>query len=82
MDIREIVPGEYDVTVDGAVHRVLIPAGVGLPGVPDEDLAGAVVVELQARGRSIPDALDVSAVLRDDPGLLLAVERRVSGDTL
>ena len=80
MDVQEVVPGEYEVTGETGTHRVVIPAGVGLPGVTDEDLAGAVVAELSARGRIGDRPIDVSAVLRDDPGLLLAVEQRVGED--
>lgn len=80
MDVREIQPGEYEVVGGSERYRVVVPAGVGLPGVADEDLAGALVAELADRGRIGGDPIDVSAVLRDDPGLLFAVERRVGSD--
>lgn len=80
MEVRELEPGEYEVFAGEATHRVVIPAGVGLPGVGDEELAAAVVAELVERRRVGDRPIDVSAVLHDDPGLLLAVERRVLPD--
>lgn len=57
--------------------RVLVPAGVGLPGVTDEELAAGLVAELRDRDRPIPEVLDVSAVLGSDPRLLDAVSDRL-----
>jgi hypothetical protein len=76
VSVEEIVPGEYDVHAGGTSVRVLVPAGVGVPGVAEEDLAGAVVEELLARGRELPQTLDVSQLLRSERDLLAAVEQR------
>ena len=75
----EIVPGEYDVTPAGAARavRVLVPAGVGVPGVDEDELAGAVVDELVARGTVLPATIDVSQVTRSAPDVLEAAGRRV-----
>jgi hypothetical protein len=78
--VREIVPGEYDVDASGSSVRVLVPAGVGVPGADEAELAGAVVEELLARGHRLPDALDVAQLLRSEPGFLDAVESRLALD--
>lgn len=80
VEVTEVVPGEYDVHSAAGVVRVLVPAGVGVAGVSDDDLAGALVEELTARGDELPAVLDVSELLRGDPELLRAVERRVDPD--
>lgn len=80
IEVVEVVPGELDVRADGRSCRVLVPAGVGVPGLDDEDLAGGVVVELLTRGVRLPDVIDVSALLRTDPGLLDAVATRFEAD--
>jgi hypothetical protein len=79
---RLVVEGEVDVTAGdpARVVRVLLPAGVGLPGVIDEELAAGLVAELRSRGRPIPDVLDVSAVLGRDPSLLEAVSARLDAE--
>ncbi len=80
---RPVVEGEVDVTVGDPARtvRVLVPAGVGLPGVTDEELAAGLVAELRDRERPIPDVLDVSAVLARDPALLDAVSARIDAET-
>jgi hypothetical protein len=80
--VREIVPGEYEVRTSpgDASVRVLVPAGVGVPGAGEDELAGAVVEELTARGRSLPATVDVAQLLRSEPGLLEAVEGRLDLD--
>lgn len=80
-EVQEVVPGDYEVRFDDRQVRVLVPAGVGVPGAADEDLAGAVVAELRDRGVEIPDVVDVSAALRGAPDLLSAVSRRIDPDT-
>lgn len=80
VEVTEVVPGEYDVRRSVGVVRVLVPAGVGIAGVGDDDLAGALVEELTAREVALPAVLDVSELLRGDPELLRAVERRVDPD--
>lgn len=78
IEARAVIDGEVAVTTAaGAQHRVLIPAGVGIPGIDDEQLAAAVVAELQERGRALPAVLDVSQLLARDPGLLSAVGQRL-----
>lgn len=74
IEAHEVVEGQIAVsTADGREHRVLIPAGVGLPGADDESLAVALVAELLARGEALPEVLDVSHLLARDPGLLVAI---------
>lgn len=75
----EVVEGEVDVTV-GARRpvRVLIPAGVGVPGCDDVEVARAVVAEVLARSGDVPGVLDVSRLLGSDPELTAAVERRLT----
>lgn len=77
IEVVEVVPGELDVQFVDRRLRVLIPAGVGIPGVADGDLAAALVTELRARGATLPDVIDVSAVLSVDPGVLDAVAARL-----
>jgi hypothetical protein len=74
VEVVEIEPGDYRVTVAGSTVRVVVPAGVGVPGALDDELAGALVAVLAARGEPIPDPLDASAVLMGDPSLLSAIE--------
>ena len=80
VEVTEIVPGELDVVAAGDRYRVLIPAGVGVPGLDDEDLAGGLVAELLERGEDLPDVIDVTSVLRTRPELLDAVADRVERD--
>lgn len=79
VEVVEIVPGEYDVVpaTTGVTVRVLVPPGVGLPGVAEDDLAGAVVAELLSRGEQPSGTLDVTQLLRDHPGLLHAAAARI-----
>ena len=73
-EAHEVVEGQIVVsTDDGREHRVLIPAGVGLPGADDESLAVALVAALLARGEMLPEVMDVSHLLARDPGLLMAI---------
>lgn len=73
VEVVEVVPGDYEVRLAGRRYRVLVPAGIGVPGVGDNEFAGTVVQVLADRGAPIPAVVDVSAVLRSDPGLLQAV---------
>lgn len=75
----QVVEGEVDVSLDGRLHRVLLPAGVGVPGAEETDVAAALVAELCARGASLADVLDLSELLSRDPGLVADVARRVVG---
>jgi hypothetical protein len=76
LEVTEIVPGELDVVADGRRHRVVIPAGVGIPGLDDEDLAVGIVQELLLRDAQVADVVDVSGLLRTRPDLLEAVAER------
>ena len=80
VEVTEVVPGELDVSTADATYRVLVPAGVGVPGIGDEDLAGALVAELLSRGDPLSAVVDVSSMVSGDPGLLAAIERRVEAD--
>jgi len=76
---HEVVEGQIAVsTPEGSEHRVLIPAGVGLPGADDVSLAAALVAELVARGEILSEVMDASQLLARDPGLLLAVSDRLA----
>ncbi len=78
IEAREVVEGQIAVsTTEGREHRVLIPAGVGVPGADDVSLAVALVAELLDRGQRLPEVLDASQLLARDPGLLVAVSERV-----
>lgn len=71
----EEAEGQILVTLaDGGAHRVLLPAGIGVPGVEDTDFALALVLLLLDRGTDPPATLDASAVIARDPGVLAAVE--------
>jgi len=80
LSAREVVPGEIDVEVAGSCTRVLVPAGVGVPGVDEVDLAAALVLELQSRSLPTPEVIDLSQALRATPGLLDALEARLVAD--
>ena len=78
IDVTEVVPGELDVSLDGAGRcRVLIPAGVGLAGASDTDLAAAVVQVLVDGGRPLPAVIDVSREFSSDPAMFEAVQREL-----
>ena len=78
IEAEEVVEGQIVVsTADGREHRVLIPAGVGVPGADDVSLAAALVAELLARGQLLPELMDASQLLARDPGLLAAVSERL-----
>lgn len=74
----EVVEGEVDVTVAGGPRvRVLIPAGVGVPGFGDAEVAEAVVAEMLARAGGLPEVVDVSRLLASEPALFAAVQARL-----
>jgi hypothetical protein len=77
LEVTEIVPGELDVVATGRRYRVLIPAGVGVPGLDDGELASGLVAELLERGEHLPGVIDVTSVLRTRPDVLEAVADRV-----
>ncbi len=78
IEAEEVVEGEIVVRIaDGSQHRVLLPAGVGVPGADDESVAAALVAELLTRGEVLPAVMDVSQLLARDPGLLAAVSARL-----
>jgi hypothetical protein len=77
IEVTEIVEGELDVVAGTARCRVLVPAGVGVAGFGDDELAAAVVREWLDAGRPLPAALDVASLLRSDPALFAAVEQRL-----
>ena len=78
LQAREVVDGQIAVTTSsGTEHRVLIPAGVGVPGVDDATLALTLVVVLRERGAGLPQVLDASQQFARDPGLLATVAERI-----
>jgi hypothetical protein len=80
IEVTELSPGELEVRAASRRYRVLVPAGVGVPGFADEELAAASIAELLARGSTIAAVVDLSRTLADDPGFLGAVERRLEQD--
>lgn len=81
IEVSEVVPGELDVSVDGTRRcRVLIPAGVGLAGASDTDLAAAVVQVLLDAGRPLPAVVDVSREFSSDPAMFEAVQHELETD--
>ena len=78
LEAREVVDGQIAVTTSsGTEHRVLIPAGVGVPGVDDVTLARTLVAVLLEHGTRLPQVLDASQLLARDPGLLATVAERI-----
>ncbi len=75
VEVVEVIPGELDATIAGRTCRVVVPAGVGIPGLEDHDLVAGLLAELHRRGRDLPALLDVSQVVGAAPDLLDAVER-------
>ncbi len=75
VEVVEVIPGELDATIGGRTCRVVVPAGVGVPGLEDQDLVAGLLAELHRRGRDLPAVLDVSQIVGADPDLLDAVER-------
>jgi hypothetical protein len=73
--VRELTPGEHEATHRGGTVRVLVPAGVGIPGVVEEDLV-ALLVELLLERGELPDVVDVSLLLGTRPGLVDELVRR------
>ena len=81
IEVVEVVPGEYDVTMPSHdAVRILVPPGVGVPGVAEDEMAGAVVAELIARGRKPHGTLDVAQLVRAEPDLLDAAAARIEED--
>lgn len=79
-DVTELEPGRLQVVLpDGGTRIVLVPAGVGVPGASDEDLAATVVQVLLDAGHEVPSTLDVPDVLRTHPETWTEVERRLDG---
>ncbi len=82
IEVTEVVPGEVDVALqDGRRCRVLIPAGVGIPGADDTDLAGALLRVLLDRGEPLPDVIDASRRFASDPHLLAAVDEVIGRES-
>jgi hypothetical protein len=73
--VTEVVEGELDVRCGPVRSRVLLPAGVGVPGLDDAEVAGWLVVALLDRDGTVPAVVDASQALARDPSLLTAVER-------
>jgi hypothetical protein len=75
--VDELRPGDFAVRVGGRTLTAIVPAGVGVPGVAEDDLVLEVVRLLVERGTVVPDPLDVSALLLGQPGLLDELGRRL-----
>jgi hypothetical protein len=76
VEVREVTPGEYEVAGDGPTRRVVVPAGVGVPGVAEDELVALVVAILEERGDAPTGVLDVSHLLGADPTLYDELARR------
>jgi hypothetical protein len=74
--VRELAPGDHEVVHDGRTTRVLVPAGVGVPGLDEHDLVGLVVDVLLARDGTLPAVLDLSQRFGEDPALRAELDRR------
>jgi hypothetical protein len=74
--IEEQSPGEYDVWPGDRRVHVVVPAGVGVPGVPEEELVVLLVTTLVERGHELPEVLDVSHQLGSDPTLFREIAER------
>jgi hypothetical protein len=75
-EVRTLAPGEHEVVHAGRRSVVLVPAGVGVPGLEEPDLVALVVEVLLERGRTLPEVLDLSHLLGTDPVLLAELDRR------
>jgi hypothetical protein len=74
--IEEQHPGEYDVWWGDRRVHVVVPAGVGVPGVLEEDLVALLVTTLVERGHELPEVLDVSHLLGSEPTLFQEIADR------
>lgn len=77
VEVTELRPGEFAVRVGRRTVTAIVPAGVGVPGLVEDDLVVELVRLLAERGAPVPDPLDVSSLFVADPGLLAALERRL-----
>lgn len=77
LEVTELAPGELQVRADDLTCRILVPAGVGVAGFSDEELAAAFVAELLARSAPVPVVVDLSQRLATDPGMFAAVATRL-----
>jgi hypothetical protein len=75
-EIRRLAPGEHEVVHAGRTSRVLVPAGVGVPGLDELDLVTLLVEVLLEREARLPEVLDVSHLLGTDPTLWAELDRR------
>jgi hypothetical protein len=75
--VTELRPGEFAVRVGDRMLTAIVPAGVGVPGVVEDDLVLELVRLLVERGTAVPDPLDVSALLLGHHGLLEELGRRL-----
>jgi hypothetical protein len=76
IEVTELAPGELEVRTGADRCRVVVPAGVGIAGYSDEELATALAEELLARTGRLPTLVDVSQLL-GDPAVMGAIERRL-----
>jgi hypothetical protein len=75
-EVRALAPGEHEVVHAGRRSRVLVPAGVGVPGLDEPDLVALVVEVLLERESTLPEVLDLSHLLGTEPGLWDELDRR------
>jgi hypothetical protein len=75
-EIRQLAPGEHEVLHDDRRSRVVVPAGVGVPGLDEPDLVALVVEVLLERERTLPEVVDLSQLLGTEPGLWEELDRR------
>lgn len=83
IEVRELEPTRVEATLSTAGGtrrlRVVVPAGVGVPGATDEelvDLALRILVEREGV-EVLPHSFELPWVLARHPDLLAEVERRL-----
>jgi hypothetical protein len=76
VEVREVTPGVYEVERGGRTQRIVVPAGVGVPGVPEDELVALLVTIREERGDEPAAVLDVSHLLGTDPTLYDELARR------
>lgn len=67
--IETVVDGEFDVTINGQLVRVFVPAGLGVAGFDDGSFVACVCEVLFNRGTVFPSVLDVAQLCAFDPQL-------------
>lgn len=80
VQVTMVVEGEFDVTIAGSTHRMLVPAGVGIPGVDDETFLAQFAGALAAAGVALQPVVDVAQLVSAQPWLLSQVSDAIDAD--